>query len=139
MQGQQFNLKEIMEAANTPDIDCKDVDLQEVEQMGVDIVKSVNDYIMNIDITDTQFDVEGLYEASKKIGLDAGDLAEYGFDFKSAKCNGKTCFNPKNLKDYDDFVNKSEIFSKKMMKSGSQVYKKASCHPFMQKHVVPKV
>lgn len=119
MQGQQLNLKEIMNAANTPDIDCKDVDLQEIEQMGQDIVKSVNDYIMNIDIMDTQFDVEGLYEEAKKIGLDAGDLAEYGFDFKSAKCNGKTCFNKKNIKDYDDFVNKSEIFSKKMMSSGS--------------------
>jgi hypothetical protein len=94
---------------------------------------------MNIDITESQFDIEGLYSEAKKIGLDAGDLAEYGFDFKSAKCNGKTCFNPKNIKDYDDFVNKSSIFSKKMVSSGSSVYKKATCHPFMQKHVVPKV
>lgn len=53
MQGQQFDLKEIMEAANTPDVNCADVNLQEVEQMGADIATSVNDYIMNIDITET--------------------------------------------------------------------------------------
>ena len=42
-----------MEAANTPDVNCSEVNLQEVEQMGADIAKSVNDYIMNIDISDT--------------------------------------------------------------------------------------
>ena len=76
-------------------------------------------YIMNIDITSTQFDIEGLYEEAKKIGLDAGDLAEYGFDFKSASCNGKTCFNQKNIKDYDDFVNKGSKLSKKLVATGS--------------------
>lgn len=38
MQGQQFDLQEIMKAANTTDIDCNQVNLEEVEQMGLDMV-----------------------------------------------------------------------------------------------------
>lgn len=48
---------------------------------------------MNLDLTSMQFDAGALYEEAKKVGIDAGDLAEYGFDLKSSKCGGKTCFN----------------------------------------------
>jgi len=32
-----------------------------------------------------------MLEQALKLGLDFGDLTEYGFDFKGAKCGKQTC------------------------------------------------
>ena len=61
---------------------------------------------MNIDVTNASFNIEVFFEESKKLGLDFGDLEEYGFDVKSDSCGGKTCFNKGQFKNYDDFLNK---------------------------------
>jgi len=38
-----------------------------------------------------------LFDEAKKLGLDFGDLEEYGFDVKSVSCGGKTCFNKEKM------------------------------------------
>lgn len=48
--------------AETPDVDCNQVDLQQMEQTGLDVMDAVNDFVMNIDLTDTQFDLLKLYD-----------------------------------------------------------------------------
>lgn len=69
---------------------------------------------MNVNIMNAQFDVDALYEEAQKLGLDAGDLSDYGFDVKSAACGGSTCLRKENFKNYDDFLNKGGKFTNKI-------------------------
>lgn len=87
---------------------------------------------MNVNIMNAQFDVNSLYEEAQKLGLDAGDLSEYGFDVKSKACGGHTCLRKENFKNYDDFLNKGNKFTSKLGEKASQLYQKASCHPLMK-------
>jgi hypothetical protein len=48
----------------------------------------MTDYLLNIDITKASFDIDLMHEEAQKLGLDFGDLSEYGFDIKSSKCGG---------------------------------------------------
>lgn len=73
--------------------------------MGSQIANKVTDYILNVDVTNASFDLEVFFEESKKLGLDFGDLEEYGFDVKSASCGGKACFDKGKFKNYDEFLN----------------------------------
>ena len=72
-----------------PEVDCSEVDIQQIEQIGADVAN----YLVNVDITSAQFDVYLVLDQAGKLGLDFGDLQEYGLDVKSAKCGGKTCFD----------------------------------------------
>ena len=69
---------------------------------------------MNVNIMNAQFDVNAMYEEAQKLGLDAGDLSEYGFDVKSAACGGNTCLRKENFKNYDDFLNKGGKLTNKI-------------------------
>ena len=82
--------------------------------------------------------MEAIYDEAKKLGLDAGDLSDYGFD-KRPQCGDKKCFNPDKFKKYDEFLNKTEMLGEKIAKSGSAAYKKAMCSPFFKEKVHPKV
>ena len=98
-----------------------------------------NDFMLNVDVMNIQFDVDQMCNSAKKMGLDAGDLSEYGFDWKSSKCQEKTCWNPDHIKSYDDLINKSSTFAEKITASGSVAYKKAVCHPVIKQRVAPVV
>ena len=47
---------------NTPDVDCNQVDVHELENMGANIANSVTEYMLNIDITKASFDVDLMHE-----------------------------------------------------------------------------
>ena len=66
--------------------DCSEVDIQEVEQLTMHVAETVQNMAMNVDITNLQFDTHSLYEEAQKLGLDAGDLEDYGFEPKG-KCS----------------------------------------------------
>lgn len=83
------------------EIDCNEVDVQEMEQAGLDIYNQVNDFVQNVDITNIQFDIVKLYENAQKIGLDAGDLSDYGFQ-KGQKCSGQVCFSEDKIRNFKD-------------------------------------
>ena len=57
--------------------------------------------MVNIDITKASFDVDLMVEEAQKLGVDVGNLSEYGFDVKSAKCGGKTCLDKEKFKDFN--------------------------------------
>ena len=52
-------------------------------------------------MTNTQFEVDTLLEQAEKLGMDFGDLEEYGLDVKSGACGGKTCLDREKFKRYD--------------------------------------
>ena len=40
-----------------------------------------------------QFDPVLMYEEAQKLGLDIGDLEDYGLDLKGKACGGQPCLN----------------------------------------------
>ena len=100
-----------------------------MEQVGHDLVQNVQDYIVNIDLTKTQFDADKLFEEASRLGMDFGDLQEYGFHVGSDKCGGKTCINKDSFRDFADALSKKNNFTKKTMDEMANFYKKAQCHP----------
>ena len=95
----------IMAQPEPEEIDCSQVDVQQIEEMGMELAQNVKDYVVNVDITNIQFDAVQMYEEARKLGLDAGDLQNYGFDTQS--CNGNLCINRNSFKKLDDALNKN--------------------------------
>ena len=72
--------------------------------------------------------------------MDFGDLEEFGFDVKSASCDGKTCIDTEKFKNYDDMLNRSAKFGLRLGDEGAKLYKRASqCHPLLKDTVTPNV
>ena len=102
------------------------------------MASSIRDFVVNVDISNVQFDIDAMYDEAKKLGLDAGDLIEYGFE-KRPQCGDKTCFNPEKIKTYDEMLNKTEMLGDKLARSGSLAYKRAMCSPYFRDNIHPKV
>ena len=105
-----------------PEVDCSEVDIKQIEQVG----KEITSYLVNVDISSAQFDVDAVIDQASKLGMDFGDLEEYGLDFKSAKCGGKTCFNKDQFKNYDDILFKGGKIGEKLGQEGVKLYRRAS-------------
>ena len=75
-----------------------------------------------------------MVDEAKKLGVDFGDLTDYGFEYKSSACGGKTCFNKDKLKNFDDIINKNTLTGK-FVEQGHKLLQRASCHPKIQKHI----
>ena len=88
------------------EIDCEQVDIDQIEQAGSAIINNIQDMVLNVDLRHAQFDVDKFYEEAKKIGIDIGDLSDYGFDPNSSSCGGKTCFRPDQFKNFDEFMSR---------------------------------
>ena len=110
-----------------------------MEQVGQNLAANVQEYIVNIDLSQAQFNADLLFEEANKLGMDFGDLQEYGFDTKSSNCGGNACINKDSFKNLDDALSKSRKFSYKLMDEGANLYKRAQCHPQFRKHVTPHV
>ena len=78
------------------DIDCSNY-VEQLEEAG----QTIRNYLVNIDMTNTQCEVDTLLEQAEKLGMDFGDLEEYGLDVKSGACGGKTCLDREKFKRYD--------------------------------------
>ena len=98
-------------------------------------MNNMKDYVLNVDVTKAQFDIDIMVDEAQKLGLDLGDLKEYGFNSKA--CSGKNCLNKKNIKWLDKKM--KDQLGEKMLRQGADLYKRASCHPLMKKHVTPVV
>ena len=103
-----------------------------MEKAAIDMIHNVEDYVENVDIFNAQYDLPQLYEEMQKMGLDGPDLEEYGFDLRSAVCGGQ-------CQSYAEYKMKGDEHISRMTAKGIEMYRKASCHPFMKEHVVPKV
>lgn len=60
---------------NQPQVNCDDIDIQEIEQAGINIVNKISDSIMNINLVDAQYDLESIYTEAQKIGVNVGDMS----------------------------------------------------------------
>ena len=80
--------------------------------------------------------MELLVESAEKLGFDRKDLADFGFDLDGSACGRKMCFKKENIKGYYDLWIKTD----KAVKDAQQnLIDKVKCHPFVSKHVLPKV
>ena len=84
-------------------IDCADVDIQQIEEVGVQVADAVQSMVMNVDITSLQFDAHSLYEQAQRLGLDAGELEDYGFE-KKGKCSNVACIDRRKIKDMATYL-----------------------------------
>lgn len=48
---------------------------------------------MNLNLSDAQYNLESIYTEAQKIGLDVGDMIEYGFESKTGSCGHKYCID----------------------------------------------
>ena len=60
--------------------------------------------MLNIDLANSQFSLQSLFEEAQKLGMDIDDLKEYGFDERAMKCAGKSC--SKIDQSFEQFVGK---------------------------------
>ena len=93
---------------------CEEIDIQKFEEIGQHFAQNIEEFIVNIDMEKSQFDLGLLFEEAGRIGMDFGDLEEYGFDTSSACANG-ACLNRNSFKDLDDALQKGSLFSINMM------------------------
>ena len=114
--------------APTQHIDCSEVDVVEIEQIGVQMAQTVTSMAMNVDITNLQFDTYQQYEEAQKLGLDAGDLEDYGFEPKG-KCSNAACIDKEKIKNFAEYVDNMGRFQTKIAEKGDELMQKAQCHP----------
>ena len=69
------------------------------------------------------------------LGVDFGDLEEYGFEVNSENCPGKACITKDSFKNLDDAFKKSAKFSNKVLEEGAELYRRAQCHPDIRKNI----
>ena len=75
--------------------------------------------------------MEALHDEALKLGIDLGDLQDYGFDKNSKKIS---------FDNYDDFVNKVSNLRYNFLMSLGKVYAdKVACNPFVQNNIHPNV
>ena len=98
------------------------------------MVQPAVDFVTNIAIEANQFDLEKLYDEAQKLGLDLGDLEEYGFDLKNMS---------HNIDNYEEFREKILSIGDKgfslVRNKVSSDYAKARCHPMVEKYLHPYV
>jgi len=102
------------------------------------LVENVRDMVINFDLTNIQFEPEKMYEEAKKIGMDVGDLEDYGFDIKG-KCGNGICIDRQKIKSFADFVEQTNKMGAQFMEKGKTLMNRAQCHPTIKEHVMPRV
>ena len=84
--------------------------------------QTVNDLIVNVDVTDIQFSIDKMMSAAEELGFDPEDFEQLHQNLKDAKCNAGTCaVDMKKIKLIDNMFNKFK------------------CHPVIKEQVVPRV
>ena len=47
--------------------------------------------MVNVDLSNSQYNLKMLFDDAQMLGMDIDDLKEYGFDDRAMKCGTKTC------------------------------------------------
>ena len=97
----------------------------------MELASNVRNYVANVDITNIQFDAVAIYDEARKLGLDAGDLSEYGFEEKG-KCTNISCLDRTKVKNFSDYLDNLGTFQKKVSEKSQVMLDKAKCHPKFQ-------
>ena len=123
----------------TADNYCDGIDVEEAEAMGNQAMEVVQELVMNVDLTNIQFNVDQLMTNAEKIGFDLNELEEFGFDLKGERCGYKMCFDKDRIKSFDEYNQKGDQMMKQMVHKGKDRLQKLQCHPYMKENVMPKV
>ena len=119
-------VKSVKEAGESEPQVCEQVDVQGLENFSNEFASNVQDYIVNVDLTKAQFDSSMLFEQANRLGMDFGDLQEYGFETKSSSCEGaSSCITKDSFKDLDDVLNKKNMFTNKLFIEATDLYRRA--------------
>ena len=114
--------------------------MQALENVSVNLATNVQDYLVNVDISKAQFNVDMLFEEAGRLGMDFGDLQEYGVEVKRSVCgSAKACITKNSFKNFDDAFNKGNKFSNKFFTEAADLYERAQCHEGFRNKVTPKV
>ena len=62
MENHQQKIQQVLDQFRNSDVDCSEVNVDELEQMGSNIASQMTDYLLNIDITKASFDVDMMHE-----------------------------------------------------------------------------
>ena len=74
-------VKTIYEANEQEPQNCDQVDLVELEYHSSRIANNlVEDYIQNVDLSKAQYNLDLLFEEAGRLGMDFGDLQQYGLE-----------------------------------------------------------
>ena len=119
---------------------CGNVDVEVFEEVGQNLVSDMKDYLVNVDLTRAQFDVDKLFQEAGRLGMDFGDLEEYGIEVSSSSCGKATaCLTKNSIKNFDDAINKGQKFTNKLFIEGLNAYERAQCHDDFRSKVTPMV
>ena len=133
-------VEQVKEVSEREPQNCSQVDVEVFEDVGQNLAKGMQDYLVNVDLTRSQFDVDLLFEEAGRLGMDFGDLQEYGIEVSSSKCGSASkCINKDSIKSIDDAVNKGKKFFNKFFNQSLDVYERAQCHDDFRTQVTPKV
>ena len=84
-----------------------------------------------------------MYTEAQKIGLDVGDIVEYGFQEATsgsgATCSAKYCLDRTKFKDFNDMFDRANLFGQRLKDSSVYAFRRARCSPEFEKTVTPKV
>lgn len=108
---------------------CQEVDILQLEDQAQGILENVQDLMVNIDLSSSQYNLSDLYTEAQKLGMDMADLTEYGFDERAMKCAGKSCRTIDQK--FDQMIMQQSAVNRKAMLLMLETYQKASCHPLM--------
>ena len=62
MENHQQKIQQVLDQFRNSDVDCSEVNVDELEQMGSNIANQITDYLLNIDISKASFDVDLMHE-----------------------------------------------------------------------------
>lgn len=128
-------IENIQQASLEEPKDCDQVDIRQLEQVGQNVVNNIHEYVINVDLSKAQFDADLLFEEAARLGMDFGDLKEYGFHVNSSACGGKqACLNVNSFKNMDDALSRFRLFNNKFMEQGAGLYRRAQCHPEVRRN-----
>ena len=88
-------------AAEVPEVDCSQLDVEQVESIGLAMAQQVQDMVVNVDMSNMQFDLDAMYQEAQKLGLDQEDLDEFEQNRKSLCGDNKCSLDMKKIKEYD--------------------------------------
>ena len=95
---------------------------------------------VNVDISSAQFNLESLFEEAARLGMDFGDLKEYGFTTNGHGCQtGSICMNRDSFQGLDDALNKGNKFTNKLLIEATDFYRRAQCDSSFRSEVTPRV
>lgn len=95
--------------------------------------------MLNVDLTKSQFSLQGMFDEAQKLGLDIDDLQEYGFDVQGLRCAQASQSCKRVDQSFEEFVNYNTEQAKVFSNLFIEKYERVSCHPLMKKHVNPVV